>query len=154
MMSSIIPGPNSWQKINRDWTCKGRKQSPININTTSISSQQLIRNIMLRTSEKTPRSSLTGNLKLGTNRGRTQVPKIWLAAENFVRRNILSPKLLNISCIIKLYQNHIKLVLKHKINRTFSADKTAEISNRCRKFCPPKNFVHRKLFPPKFCPIR
>ena len=46
------------------------------------------------------------------------MPKIWLAAENFVRRkflsaknfvrrNILSAKILNIPWTIKLYQNHI-----------------------------------------------
>ena len=38
--------------------------------------------------------------------------------------------------------------------QTFSADKTAEISTRGRKFCPPKIFVRRKFCPPNFCPIR
>ena len=35
-----------------------------------------------------------------------------------------------------------------------SADKSAEISGWCRKFCPPKIFVRRKFCPPNFCPIR
>ena len=34
-------------------------------------------------------------------------------------------------------------MLKHKTDKTFLADKTAEISNWCLKFCPPK-----------YCPIR
>ena len=36
----------------------------------------------------------------------------------------------------------------------FSADKSAENSSRCRKFCPPNIFVRRKFCPPNFCPIR
>ena len=39
----------------------------------------------------------------------------------------------------------MKFMLKHKTDKTFSADKTAEISNWCRKFCPPKNFVRLKI---------
>ena len=34
---------------------------------------------------------------------RTKVPKIWLATENFVRRNILSAKIQNITCTIRSY---------------------------------------------------
>ena len=45
-------------------------------------------------------------------------------------------------------------MLKNLTDEKFSTDKTAENSNRCRNFCPPKNFVRRKLCPPKFCPIR
>ena len=90
----------------------------------------------------------------------TKMPKIWLAAENFVRRkllstenfvrrNILPAKILNISCTIKLYQNHIKFVLKHKMNKTFSADKTAKIFQLVPKILSAEIFC-----PPKFCPIR
>ena len=81
------------------------------------------------------------------------VRRKFLSAGNCVRRNILSAKVQKIPCTIKSYQNSIKLMLKHKTDKTFSVDKSAEILNRCRKFCPPKSFVLRKLCPPKFCPM-
>ena len=82
---------------------------------------------------------------------RTKVMKIWLAAENVVRWNILSAKIQNIPYTIKSYQINIKFMLEYN---TFSADKSAEISNWCRKFSPPKNLVRWKFCPLKFCPIR
>ena len=42
--------------------------------------------------------------------------------------------------------NSFVITLSDKI----SADKTAENLTCCRKFCPPKSFVHRKLCPPKY----
>ena len=79
-------------------------------------------------------------------------------------RKCCPPKILSaeIFCQLKfrIYpvpSNHIKnqcQIHAHKTDQTFSVEKTAEISNWCQKFCPPKNFVHRKLCSPKFCPIR
>ena len=58
-------------------------------------------------------------------------------------------------------RKHDKRTIYEKVNsgqklggQIFSADKSAEISGLCRKFCPPKNFVRRKFCPPNFCPIR
>ena len=66
----------------------------------------------------------------------------------FIRRNILS-------AVIHLYQINNNLMLKPKYSGNvygkirnpwiFSSDKTAEVTNWCRKFCPPKFSLGRRF---------
>lgn len=58
---TAVNGPLSWYLMNPEWTCKGRKQSPINIDTSSIMQDQLAKNIIIKHSP--PNAPLSGVFK-------------------------------------------------------------------------------------------
>ena len=75
------------------------------------------------------------------------LPKI-VSAEIFCLPKIMSAEIFqaeiqNIPCTIKAYHNNVKLMLKHKMDKTFSAEKLPKIRVGA------ENFVRRK-----FCQIR
>lgn len=41
-------GPPSWQTLNPEWTCSGRKQSPINIDNRYIMDDQIVKNTIVK----------------------------------------------------------------------------------------------------------
>ncbi|XP_066918390.1 carbonic anhydrase 13-like [Clytia hemisphaerica] len=54
-------GPSSWQRLNGRWTCEGRKQSPININTNTVIQDQIAKNIIIK--QFPPHVPLSGIIK-------------------------------------------------------------------------------------------
>lgn len=51
----------SWQRLNPSWTCEGRKQSPINIKTSSVFQEQMTKNVVIK--QHPPHLPLTGVFK-------------------------------------------------------------------------------------------
>ena len=41
-------GPEMWKVLHTDWTCQGRKQSPINIKTDNVANDTICKNIVVR----------------------------------------------------------------------------------------------------------
>lgn len=58
---SLSIGPLSWHLLNPTWTCRSRKQSPINIETNLIMQNHLAKNIMMKVVPE--RKPLIGTLK-------------------------------------------------------------------------------------------